>query len=742
MTALGSGFLVRVCMLSDWIVGTGEGRVGDVDATVRRGHDGLPFVPAKTLTGIWRDACEQVVKLLATAGTPNPWQAWLDWIFGSQPDAPGDSAARARLEPQRAQLALSPARLSGPVRAACENRPALLAAAVVVRPGVKIDDQAGVAVEDMLRAEERARPGWLESRADFPFLTDPELPVPAEFLLRAGAAVVDALGGRRNRGAGRCWILPPGVGDQAEPIENGEAAEFPVPAAARPADHRLAELTADTNLLDDPGPPPAFGFLAPKLAPYASQAPGHGDGQREQAQGRVTWQVTLEVITPLVAQDRVLGNVALSRDWLPGTVLLPVILSRLSRRVGHKEFVVSDARPALSRDGDASAVVTPGSPAPMVWFRPKQQRWGRLVNASFHRPEPAERLSPVRSGHVAPVGDGIWTLLAPEFAVSTHAVIGDDTGRPDSARGGVFSYLGIVSGTTLTFDVVLPDDVTLALAEGEVLRLGRSRKDDFGQASVTGVRLLPARQAREVRAGEQVRVWCVSDVLLRDAWGAFDPSPRALAAELSSRLGAGFEVAGQRPGKPAAQAYRAARRESFHTRWNRPRPSLTSLAAGSVLTLAAAAGIQATALAEVERDGVGERTAEGFGQVRFGAPELDAPSPVLIPPSAAARAATTPERPDAGNELPAVPHILELAAVKAEIARRVASLLTSAHGIDGVIPGASQVNSRTQWGVLREQLPGLGSPAGRKSAERWLAQTARPPGTAPCSASTASTCGR
>ena len=359
----------------------------------------------------------------------------------------------------------------------------------------------------------------------------------------------------------------------------------------------------------------------------------------------------------------------------------------------------------------------------MVWFRPKQQRWGHLVNASFRRPEPAERLSPVRSGHVAPAGDGIWTLLAPEFAVSTHAVIGDDTGRPDRARGGVFSYLGIVPGTTLTFDVVLPDDVTLALAEGEVLRLGRSRKDDFGQASVTGIRLLPARQAREVRAGEQVRVWCVSDVLLRDAWGAFDPSPRALAAELSSRLGAGFEVAGQRPGKPAAQAYRAARRESFHTRWNRPRPSLTSLAAGSVLTLAAAAGIQATALAEIERDGVGERTAEGFGQVRFGAPELDAPSPILIPPRTAERAATTPERPDAGNDLPAVPHILEQAAVKAEVARRVASLLTSARGIDGVIPGASQVDSRAQWGVLREQLPGLGSPAGRESAERWLAQT-------------------
>ena len=56
VSGLQGEFPVRVLMLSDWIVGTGEGRVGEVDATVRRDADGLPFVPAKTLTGIWRDA--------------------------------------------------------------------------------------------------------------------------------------------------------------------------------------------------------------------------------------------------------------------------------------------------------------------------------------------------------------------------------------------------------------------------------------------------------------------------------------------------------------------------------------------------------------------------------------------------------------------------------------------------------------------------------------------------------------
>jgi CRISPR-associated protein Csx10 len=711
-------FAVRVCMLSDWIVGTGEGRVGDVDATVRRDHDGLPFIPAKTLTGIWRDACEQVAAWLGGPGTEvNPWQAWVDWIFGSQPDARGDITARGGAAPERAQLALSPARFSGPVRAACRGRPALLAAAVLMRPGVAIDDETGVARDDMLRLEERARPGWLQAEADFPFLAGSDLPEAAEFLLRAGAVAIDSLGGKRNRGAGRCWILPPGVGEQP-------GIGMPTPVSPRPADERLAALAADAALLDDPGTPPPSRLPAPELSPItgSENSPAHGGTAARSA--RTIWRVTLQVVTPLVAQYRVLGNVVMSRDWLPGTVLLPVILARLDRQVGHRDIVVGDARPA-TQAGDA---VIPGQPVPMVWYRSKDQRWGDLVNAAERRPRPDERLMPMRTGHIAPAGDGTWLTVSPAMAVSTHAVIGDDTGRPDSDRGGVFSYLGLAPGTLLTCDIVVPEGAGPRLAAGEVLRLGRSRKDDFGQVTVTDVRVVAAPRPAGLRPGEPVRVWCVSDVLLRDAWGAWDPGPGALAADLAQRLDVAVRVAAQEQGGPVAHAYRAARRESFHTRWGRPRPSLTGIAAGSVITLIPQAPVPAAALAEIERDGVGERTAEGFGQVRFAALELAVPAPTLGPPgvpspSATAGGSVPSEEAIAGEPLPGTPHILELAAVEDEIARRVALLVTAEDGPDRVIPGASRVTSRAQWGSLREQLPRLSSPADRQAVTRWLAQT-------------------
>jgi hypothetical protein len=106
------------------------------------------------------------------------------------------------------------------------------------------------------------------------------------------------------------------------------------------------------------------------------------------------------------------------------------------------------------------------------------------------------------------------------MTVSAHAVISDDEGRPTPERGGVFTYLGLAPGTVLACDIVMPAGTGLRLAAGDALRLGRSRKDDFGQALVRDVRTVPGPGAAGLAAGEEVRVWCVSDVLLHDEAGA------------------------------------------------------------------------------------------------------------------------------------------------------------------------------------------------------------------------------
>lgn len=116
------------------------------------------------------------------------------------------------------------------------------------------------------------------------------------------------------------------------------------------------------------------------------------------------------------------------------------------------------------------------------------------------------------------------------------------------------------------------------------------------------------------------------------------------------------------------------------------------------------------------RDGAGERTAEGFGQVRFGAPEVSTAAPSLTP----FPGVVPPDEPPSGPLLPA-PDALERAAVTAEVARRVAALVTG--GIDAVVPGASGITSRAQWGSLRQQVIRLGLPGGRDAVARWFAHS-------------------
>jgi CRISPR-associated protein Csx10 len=74
-----------IALVTDWHVGTGAGRPGELDRLVARDADDLPYIPAKTLIGVWRDGCERIAFGLDD-GKYGPWCDWLDEIFGDEPN--------------------------------------------------------------------------------------------------------------------------------------------------------------------------------------------------------------------------------------------------------------------------------------------------------------------------------------------------------------------------------------------------------------------------------------------------------------------------------------------------------------------------------------------------------------------------------------------------------------------------------------------------------------------------------
>ncbi|MFC8849722.1 MULTISPECIES: RAMP superfamily CRISPR-associated protein [unclassified Micromonospora] len=706
-------FEITLDFLSDWHVGTGQGRLGTVDAEVRRDADRLPVVPAKTLVGVWRDACETVAATFdQAADRPHAWQEWVTWLFGSQAARPGDGTAAAGRAPVPAALRLTPAHAPAWLRRGVRNRPALAQAAVVLRPGVSIDDETGTAADRLLRVEERAIRGLrLTSQvslamagavggvaADDPTGEAGTLPAPAELLLRAGARLVEGVGGKRNRGSGRVAVLLPGA-------RVDDADLHPVVT-----DPRLAELLA-AGVPATPPPPPAPAE-AVEIFSYG----------RLHANRRAV-RVVLRVVTPVVAAHDVLGNVIFSRDAIPGTAMLGAMMRRAEqvtgegvRRgpVGLGEVSVGDAVPAVGDAGDAASVV-PARPVPTVWQRGDKGRGTTVRNTLRAEPARGERAKAM-SGWIAADGDR-WRHVEVAMEVSTHAVVDDEARRPTVASGGVYTYLGITPGTLLCSDVVLPAGVRLRLDRGERLRFGRSRKDDFGLVEVVDViDPLPAPPAPSPVEGT-LRVWCVSDVLLRDERLAPDPSPHALARALSTMLAEAAVTV-----REAETVSAATRREGFGVAWGRPRPSQVALRAGSVVTLTVTGLIHADRLAEIERDGIGERTAEGYGRVRFNSPELAAEQPAVdffpASPMSGTSADPTPGPVDQ-LEGEAEPHPVEINAWRRAV--RQASAGLAPHEL---VPGIDRLaGNRAQLGSLRAQLERLTMPGGREMVRNWLEGT-------------------
>jgi CRISPR-associated protein Csx10 len=715
--ALPTTFEIELRFLSDWHVGTGQGRLGTIDAEVRRDAAGLPFVPAKTLVGVWRDACETVAGTLDRAGDPpGAWQAWVTWLFGSDAPRAGAPPVPAAADtwqggpPVPAALRLTPANAPGWLRAAVRTRPALAQAAVVLRPGVRIDDATGTAADRLLRVEERAiRDLRLHSTVSIVAGAATGgvgvLAEPAELLLRAGARLVEAVGGKRSRGSGRVAVLLPG-------------AEVDTGVHPRMSDPHLDRLLA-------PGVP---------AAPAAPPAPAdpvqiHPYGRLHPDRPR-TLRIVLRVLTPVVAAADVLGNMVSSRDMIPGTALLGTVLARAEpastgaacdKRIGLGEIGAGDAVPAIG-DPAEPATAIPARPVPMVWRRGGKGRGTTVYNTLVAAPAPDDQAKAM-SGWIAPDGHG-WREISPALDVSTHAVIDDQARRPTTAGGGVYTYLGIAPGTLLCTDIVLPAGVRLRLAPGERLRFGRSRKDDFGLVEVAGVidPLPPPAPAAHVPG--PLRVWCVSDVLLRDERLAPDPSPAALGRALSAALApASVEV------DTDATACAVTRRDGFGVAWGRPRQSQVALRAGSVVSFTATGPLDPGRLAELERDGIGERTAEGYGRIRFNPPELAVPCPAVAFTDeplrhGAQQRCADPEPPVDCPEIPVDTVELPVNVLEKNAWRRAIRRNSAALHPNTLVPGISRMaDHRAQLGALRTQLERLTEPDGTDLVRAWLHAT-------------------
>lgn len=728
---LPESFRLELRFTSDWHVGSGVGRPGSVDRLIARDSDELPFVPAKTLTGIWRDSCELVARGLDDGNPDGPWQTWVSELFGDQP---GRDARATGLAPRAARLSIRPARLAATLReqltpmrgvpplekqkrtswvAEQDRRACLRAALTIVRPGIAIDRATGTVRPDHLRFYEFACGGLvLEADAEIDLAgVDGRI---ASALLLASVSMVERMGGKRRRGAGRCALTIDAAPERdvwLRWLEDHHEEVVPPPPRA---DHRLAGRA-----------------IQPVTAPDRASE---------------TWRQIALVLTlelPVCMPSAVVGNVVETLDYVPGTALLGRVTEvaaalgiDLRPAIGAGEVIALDATPQIAGSR--------GLPAPMALATPK------LVGADEGSRHPVNRfvdtlpldaqgglvqVVPWRGGWVAPSAlaeEG--TLPAPPLKLSvelrTHGTIEDERQRPTTDIGGVFSYAAIPAGVTLQSELRLTNRLADALAAlkprwwadlaKKPLRLGRAKKDDYGDVRLIVVDAEEPKAAAPRQFGRVLCVWLVSDVLLRDEALRPDPTIHRLATVLGRALGVSLGPHAAADGLISAEL-RTHRIDSWQTSWQLPRPSLIGIAGGSCVSFTVTGAIDPERAAAVELAGIGERRAEGFGQIHLQPAVLTAPgrawrqaTPIKggsdLAPARLSPLDSVLER--QGQQIERVAVLAELrrqalaSAAKDEFRRTVL-------GISATRPGMSQLNA------LRDVVGQVGAPAD-KNALAWL----------------------
>lgn len=739
----------RITFDSDWGIGTGRGEHGSLDRVSVTDDLGLPAIPAKSLTGMLRDSAEQAAFALDGGLNAGPWNERLVWLFGSQP-ATADPTTPAD-PPIPAALSVRPARLPDDVRAWIRaaadwpdrgrlSRSELTQACFVMRPGVMVSEETGAAADDTLRMEQWAR-GGLELVAEAHLETGGgAVPDEAAFLLLAAARNLRALGGRRRRGLGRCTVA-------VEDVEKGVGWDLDILArrlgltALDPASRAGADAASSALA----GAPPAGGGSTE----HADPRPRAGQGEFVEltvtsSGGPYTpgcsYVLRVECLTPVRVTDAVISNRITSRDYLPGSLLFPVVARALgrdaTRLIREGRVVVTDAFPTV---GDRPTLPTP---------RPLQGVKGFESGGELHN-----GLTRYEAGRYAvggyltePTGDDPDPVLAKVGKVrSAHAVIEDSVQRPTAAVGGLYVVEAIRAGTVLVGEVHLAEGA-LDVAELEGIRaVGGSKKDDYGQVRITveeviktaGSPATPAEASRD-RDGERrspsqpdeqrspsdaegqpgcprVTVWLVSDLLLTTE-GRPDPSVLALGRELGKALGSDALVAVD------TQFVAWRRIESWSAAWALPRPSLVGMQAGSVVQFALPEQVPdelAVRLAEVESSGIGLRRSEGFGRIRF--------DPAVLTRAAVRTRALTAADDDRPGAMPqptippassALTRAIEEKAWRARV--DVSAAAAAQRGLTAVLP---QEATPSQLGIVRSLVLALTDDpdTGRTQIDSWLA---------------------
>jgi CRISPR/Cas system CSM-associated protein Csm3 (group 7 of RAMP superfamily) len=195
-------YQLQVHLLSDTTFGRGDGVAGLVDQEVEHDPFGLPYLRGRTLKGLLREECDNLIYTLSS-GQPH-WQQMAGELFGKSGSSL-ETIAQVHFGDASLPTDLRQA-IAYQVKAEKLTSAEILDSITTIRRQTAIDPQTGVPDTGSLRSA-RVVLRDLTFTADLCFEQEPS--VDQLCLLMVGTRALRHLGSGRNRGRGhvRCVLL-------------------------------------------------------------------------------------------------------------------------------------------------------------------------------------------------------------------------------------------------------------------------------------------------------------------------------------------------------------------------------------------------------------------------------------------------------------------------------------------------------------------------------------------------------
>jgi CRISPR-associated protein Csx10 len=338
------------------------------------------------------------------------------------------------------------------------------------------------------------------------------------------------------------------------------------------------------------------------------------------------YRVTLQEPTILTALEGE-PNSSVSYDFIPGSAMRGFLIGAWMRQEGIRGFDASDDDVAalfFSTDVrylNAYPVINDrrALPVPLSWREPKytSQR-GTVYDIALGVPSAEKKMSGVK-GFVDYTGaTDEAAIYRPNRVLNVHT----QRARRSAIEQQVYRYDALAPGQV--FEGVITcthgEDADLLqdlLATVETLHLGGARSAGYGLAMLELLDIRrnwdetnrsPGGSAIDPQPGDTLIVTLLSDVIVRNEYANYAATPEALVHAFASH-GITFSYGAYVALQPTLVG-------GFNRKWGLPLPQTTALRRGSVINMIVGQAPK-NSINAMLKDGIGERTNEGFGQVAF-----------------------------------------------------------------------------------------------------------------------------